>query len=232
MSAELKRITDNYKNDYEIANELDTVTDLEQFLEYDNEGNYKFVYFYKCNGPKLRHKKEKCGQTEPYNEGLVKLMVDKIRGIYRFRKAVKDCKIQELERESLKQKREQEEVRLRELKLMMDEMIRMNVKKEGTMIQMIKGKKPPIWSGQKYERFKDEVERWAQNNKATEEKFSELIESLKQNNIAKDYVTQTVLEKMTTIRTVKRFLEVMSEKYEIPKSDRILELMRKNREET
>ena len=38
---------------------------------------------------------------------------------------------------------------------------------------------------------------------------------------------KTVLEKVSTTRTVGKILEVVSEKYEIMKSERILELMRK-----
>ena len=35
--------------------------------------------------------------------------------------------------------------------------------------QLVKAKIPLIWSGQKFDRWKKEAERWAENNKSTEE---------------------------------------------------------------
>ena len=35
--------------------------------------------------------------------------------------------------------------------------------------QLVKSRFPPIWSVQKFERWKKEIERWSSNNKASEE---------------------------------------------------------------
>ena len=138
MTTESKKITNNYKNYDEISKEVEN--DLEQFLEFCFVGEYVFVHCYKYNRPKLRHREERCRQTEPYNEELVKLMENKIKGIYRFRKTVKNWKIQEIDEMSVQQGCESEELRMRELKIMMDEMMKRTTKTEGTMTQLVKGK--------------------------------------------------------------------------------------------
>ena len=69
-----------------------------------------------------------------------------------------------------------------------------------------------MWSGQEFDRWKVEVEKWFDNNKITdEEKYIDLMESLKKNENVKDFVGKTLVEKVGETRTVKRVLEVMIE---------------------
>ena len=57
-----------------------------------------------------------------------------------------------------------------------------------------------MWSGQKFDRWKIEVERWYENNKASDEdKYIDLIESLKKNEAIKYFVNRTLIEKVGTI---------------------------------
>ena len=57
----------------------------------------------------------------------------------------------------------------------------MDRKEKGTT-QLVKPRFPPIWSGQKFDRYKKEIETWSANNKSTEEdKYVDLLESLKKN---------------------------------------------------
>ena len=57
----------------------------------------------------------------------------------------------------------------------------------GGTTQLVKPRQPPLWSGQKFDRWKIEVERWYENEKANdEEKFLDLMESLKKNEAIKD----------------------------------------------
>ena len=52
--------------------------------------------------------------------------------------------------------------------------------------QLIKARPPPNWVGQKFEKWKLEVEKWKENNRSTdEEKFVDLLESLKKNDTIK-----------------------------------------------
>ena len=46
--------------------------------------------------------------------------------------------------------------------------------------QLVKPRLPPLWSGQEFDRWKVEVDKWVDNNKSTdEEKYIDLIDSLK-----------------------------------------------------
>ena len=46
-----------------------------------------------------------------------------------------------------------------------------------------------MWADQKIGKWKREIEKWTENNKATEEdKYVDLIESLKKNEAIKDFV--------------------------------------------
>ena len=54
-----------------------------------------------------------------------------------------------------------------------------------------------------------------------------MYESLKKNNIIKEFVHRTLVEQVGEVRTVKRIIEVMMDKYSKTKSEKILELMRK-----
>ena len=82
-------------------------------------------------------------------------------------------------------------------------------------------------SGQKFDRWKVEVERWCENNRANwEKKFVDLLQSLKMNEVIKYFVNITLIEKVGTTRTVTKILEVMSEKYDRNKSDESVDKMK------
>ena len=71
------------------------------------------------------------------------------------------------------------------------------------------------------------MEKWAENNKATEEdKFVDLLESLKKNEPIKTYVNKTLVEKLGERREVKRVLDVMAEKYSKTECERITGVMK------
>ena len=73
-----------------------------------------------------------------------------------------------------------------------------------------------------------EVKNWTANSKASEEdKFIDLLESLKENYAIKEYVHRTLIEKVGNNRTVERMLKVLNEKYLITKAEKILGLMNK-----
>ena len=73
-----------------------------------------------------------------------------------------------------------------------------------------------------------EIERWYENNKSSEEeKYIDLLESLKKNEVIKYFVVNTLVEKVGTTRTATRTLEVMSEKYDKNIGEKTSEMMRK-----
>ena len=84
-----------------------------------------------------------------------------------------------------------------------------------------------MWSGQKYDRWKIEVEKWCDNNKSTdEEKYIDLLESLKKNDAVKEFVVKTLVEKVGNTRTVKKILDVMTEKFAKTTSEKTLNIMK------
>ena len=53
---------------------------------------------------------------------------------------------------------------------------------EAKKTQQVKPRFPPLWSGQEYDRWRIEEEKQFKNNKSTdEEKYIDLLESLKKN---------------------------------------------------
>ena len=59
----------------------------------------------------------------------------------------------------------------------------------GTTTQLVKSRQPPLWSGQQFDRWRIEVERWYENSKACdEEKYIDLLAILKKNEVIKDFV--------------------------------------------
>merc|ERR1711962_1621067 len=75
---------------------------------------------------------------------------------------------------------------------------------------------------------KAEVISWHNHGRGNnEEKFLDLIESRKKNDVIKVFVNRTLIEKIGTTRTVDRILEIMSEKFYINMGEKTIEIMRK-----
>ena len=73
-----------------------------------------------------------------------------------------------------------------------------------------------MWSGQQFDRWKIEVEKWFDNNKSMdEEKYIDSLESLQENDAVKEFVVKTLVEKVRNARTVKKKMEVITEKFGI-----------------
>ena len=71
------------------------------------------------------------------------------------------------------------------------------------------------------------MEKWYDNCKSTdEENYIDWLD-LKKNDVIKDFVVKTLIEKVGTTRTVQRILEVMIEKYARTLGEKTQELMRK-----
>ena len=78
--------------------------------------------------------------------------------------------------------------------------------------QLVKSRWPPVWIGQKFDKWRLEIEKWKENNKSTEEdKYIDLLESLKKNDTIKYFVTKTLVDKVGDTRTVDRVLTVLQD---------------------
>ena len=80
-----------------------------------------------------------------------------------------------------KRKEEIQVVQIRKtVKMILENMERRN--ENNQMTQLVKSRFPPLWSGQDYDRWKVEIVKWFDNNKSSDEdKYIDLIESLKKN---------------------------------------------------
>ena len=98
----------------------------------------------------------------------------------------------------------------------------------GGVAQIVKPRPPPLWTGQKFDRWKAEVISWRNHSRGNdEEKYLDLIESLKKNEVIKEFVNRTLIERVGETRTVERILEIMSEKFDRNMGEKTLEMMRK-----
>ena len=96
------------------------------------------------------------------------------------------------------------------------------------MTQLVKARQPPGWTGQRFDKWRAEVEKWNSNNKVKEEdKFVDLVESLKKNEVIKDFVAKSLLEKVGDTRTVEKILRVMAEKFSKTICEQIKDTMKK-----
>ena len=85
-----------------------------------------------------------------------------------------------------------------------------------------------MWSGQKFDRWRIEAEKWNNTKRSSDEdKYIDLLESLKKNDAIKQYVVNTLIEKVGTTRTVKKIIDVMTEKFSKTLSEKTSDMMKK-----
>ena len=103
---ELKEITENYKTDEDIV--VETGNGIENFLNFNQNGEFRFIHCGSCGGPILGHKQNNCTAMNNvwYSDELVKAFEEKIRVMDGFRKKVKKYREQEEEKESSRQVKE------------------------------------------------------------------------------------------------------------------------------
>ena len=95
------------------------------------------------------------------------------------------------------------------------------------MTQLVKSRALPAWIGQKFDKWKQEILKWGENNRATEEdKYNDLLESLNKNDSIKEFVSRTLVEKAGQTRTVERTLEILEEKYSKTECEKLADLMK------
>ena len=161
---------------------------LRDYLEFDNTGKYQFLTCENCDGPVLGHVTSKCRhilEGEGYDERTVVKFENWLKRIPELRKKIDERAVLEVDRQAQTQ-----------ADLISRAMRDAAAASEPRSAQIVKPRWPPGWSGQKFDKWKIEVEKWDMNNKSTDEdKFIDLIESLKKNDAIKDFVAQSLLEK-------------------------------------
>ena len=93
---------------------------------------------------------------------------------------------------------------------------------------MVKLKLPPSWIRQKFDKWRQEIKKWKENIRATEEdKFVDLVLSLKKNDSIKDFVMKTLVEKIGETRTVEHVMEILEEKCSKMECEKIVDVMKR-----
>ena len=126
----------------------------------------------------LGHLQVKCRglNGERYDDRTAKSFEDWLERIAEFRRAIAD-------REDSKEDRQAENQANK-----LGEAVRRILENVGPRdqnalnptTQLVKSRWPPVWIGQKFDKWRLEINKWKENNKSTEEdKYVDLLESLK-----------------------------------------------------
>ena len=95
-------------------------------------------------------------------------------------------------------------------------------------VQTRNARQVPEWQGVDFEQWKKEIEGWSRGVYTTEEeKYNDILNTLKKNSKVKEFVVNTLMMKVGDTKTVDRLLEVMSEKYERNVGEKTMEVMKK-----
>ena len=136
-----------------IAEELKNIG-IETFLDFYANDDYEFQRCEDCDGPLLGHLEVKCTVKEGvrYGPEVLKSFENWLKRIPGFRDQLKI--------------RQQNEKNLRASAI--GEYVRIAIEsvevknRPGGVSQLAKPRLPPLWSGQKYDRWKIEVEKWSE----------------------------------------------------------------------
>ena len=189
---------------------------LKDYLDFKSNGEYEFLSCENCDGPMLGHQVTKCNSLqEGYDEKTITKFEKWLKRIPELRKQIEERAINGADRAA----QTQAEILGRVMR---------DTQEARNTTQLVKARWPPGWTGQRFDKWRVEIEKWSTNNKATEEdKFMDLIESLKKNDAIKDFVSKSLLEKVGETRTVQNFLGVMAEKYSKTICEQIKDTMKK-----
>ena len=198
-------IMKNYKKDPELEKEFLT-TKMENYVRYFDGGQFEFKDCEYCNGPLLGHIQPKCPKIE-YDERDVNKFKNHLKNLGEFDTSLRQG-----------YKRYKQEIH---------EWTERGERTQGTT-EIRKTKQVPIWTGYKFETWKAEIEGWCTDTNQSEQwKYQEVIESLKKNNKIQDFVNNTLIDRIGETKTVKRVLDVLSEKYEKSISEKIMDVIKK-----
>merc|ERR1712105_452427 len=175
----------------------------------------------------LGHQVNKCnGLQESHDKRTVAKFKEWLKKIPEFRNQLRE----RAEKTAEKEQENAEKVAISAAKTqaeIMSKVVRDTQEVRNTT-QLVKPRYPPGWTGQKFDKWKVEIEKWSVNSKASEEdKFIDLIESLKRNEAIKEFVTKSLMEKVGETRTVEKILRVMAEKFSKTICEQVRDTMRK-----
>merc|ERR1712030_142440 len=202
MVNDFEIIKADYMNEESISAQLRLERSLEHYFDFKSNGDYEFLDCENCEGPMLGDK-----------------TVSKLKMWLKRNPEVRKLMKARAESEADRATKTQAEI--------MGQVLKDSTEARNTT-QLVKARQPPGWTGQRFDKWQNEVVKWQVNNKSTEEdKFMDLVESLKKNDAIKDFVSKSLLEKVGDTRTVEKILSVMAEKFSRTICERVKETMKK-----
>ena len=166
MAQTIENMKANYMNVDTISTRI-KADGLKEYLEFKNTGEYQFLSCENCDGPILGHITTKCRHGESYDEKTIAKFESWLKRIPELRKQIEERAIFEADRQA----KTQAEIMSR---VMRDAAATAEPR---NTTQLVKARWPSGWSGQRFDKWQIEIEKWSQNNKSTEEdKFMDLIE--------------------------------------------------------
>ena len=157
----------NYLKEVSIQEELEKVK-IENFLEFYSDGRYEFYKCSGCFGPQLGHITTKCTRIK-YEGDTVKEFEIYLEEIGGFKEAIW---------------RREKELRVEKEKIRAKEMVEAaaataaaavatagtaGTETAGGEAQVVKPRPPPLWPGQKFDRWKVEVTSWHDHGRGNDE---------------------------------------------------------------
>ena len=169
----VENVKNNYLKEASIQVELKNVK-IENYLEFYSDGRYEFYKCSGCFGPQLGHITAKCTKIQ-YEGDTVKAFEVYLKEIKGFKEALWT---RDKEREKLRAK---EMVEAAAATAAAQARKAGRVGTAGGVAQIVKPRPPPLWRGQKFDRWKAEVISWCDHGRGNdEENFLDLIESQKE----------------------------------------------------
>ena len=169
----LQNMKNNYLKEVSIQEELEKVK-IENYLGFYSDGRYEFYKYSGCFGSQLGHLAAKCTKIK-YEGDTVKEFEIYLKEIGGFKEVIWRRE-KETEREKIRAKEMVEAARA------VDSSTAATAGTAGGVAQIVKPRPPPLWTGQKFDRWKAEVISWHNHGRGNkEEKYLDLIESLKKN---------------------------------------------------
>ena len=140
----MESISTNYKKFSDIQEELRNVN-IENYLKFNFQGNYEFRRCEYCDGSMLGHMVQKCQKLD-YDERVIKKFERHLENIGGFQEAIERREMSHREKIA---------------KWVESKTVPNPVQAVGTggTTQLSKPRLPPLWTGQKFDRWKIEVEK-------------------------------------------------------------------------
>ena len=144
MAQTIENMKTNYLNLDSISTRI-KADGLEEYLEFKNNGEYRFFSCENCDGPILGHITTKCRNGESYDEKTIAKFESWLIRIPEFRKQIRARAILEADNQA----KTQAEIMSHAVR----NIVATAEPRNNATTQLVKSRWPPGWSGQKFDKW-------------------------------------------------------------------------------